>query len=157
MGCGAGARLPWVGERSAWEKRGRGSLGKDLKGARAQDLPDRLGQPHSPDSAEAPRVAAAMGGGCPDKLYLSLKLGRASWGPKMSQGAGLWFSHQQTRTLMGILDHCLAGPFPVVTLSPKALAGRDTPGTQCLTPGSTCFHLLVKVLGLSPVHFLWQA
>lgn len=38
MGCGAGARLPWVGEHSAWEKRGRGSLGKDLEGARVRRI-----------------------------------------------------------------------------------------------------------------------
>lgn len=115
MGCGAGARLPWVGEPSAWEKRGRGSLGKDLEGARAQDLPDRLGQPHFPGSTEAPRVAAAMGGGCPDKLYLSLKLGREGWGTEVCQGAGLWFSHQETWKWLGILDYCHAGPLSVVT------------------------------------------
>lgn len=64
--------------------------------------------------------------GCPDKLYLSLKLGRAGWGTKMSQGAGLWFSHQGMQKRLGILDHSLAGPLPVVTPSPEALVSRDS-------------------------------
>lgn len=57
-------------------------------GAKAQDLPDRLGQPHFPDSTEA-LGGGSSHGGCPDKLNLSLKPGRTGWGTQMNQGAGL--------------------------------------------------------------------
>lgn len=109
-----------------------------------QDLPDRLGQPHCPGNTEAPRVTVAMGGGCPDKLYLSLKLGRAGWGTEMSQGG--WTLVLPSRNTERVGDF---GPLSCrLTFcchpSLEALASRNSTlahQEQCLTPGSTCLHL----------------
>lgn len=124
MGCGAGARLLWVGEHSAWEKRGRGSLGKDLEGARVQDLPDRLGQPHCSGSTEVPGVAALMG--VPQQVLSLPETWQGGLGHRDVSGSWSWFSHQGTRKGLGILDHSSASPFPVVTPSPGSLASRDS-------------------------------
>lgn len=77
----------------------------------------------------------------------------------MSQGAGLWFSRQGTWKGLGILDHCLAGPFSVVS-HPLRLwqAGTLLWHTRNTVPHSWLYlslSLVFMVLALSPLYFLW--
>lgn len=138
MGCGAGAQLPWVGEHSAWEKRGRGSLGKDLEGARVQDLPDRLGQPHCSGSTEVPGVAALMG--VPQQVLSLPETWQGGLGRRDVSGS--WVLVLSSRNKEGVGN---SGPLfcksiscchPISRVSGKQGLYFGTPGTQCLTSGS---------------------